>query len=118
MPARLLSRRQLATGTLHCSPQFSPPLYVAVYVRLSTPTPIPPWPVGGDLIPRVAKKGKEMKGRGGKETGAGFTWHGKRGGEGGVRVSHVGNKDSSARCRVHPGTLIGTTRVKGVKVRV
>ena len=39
-------------------------------------------------------------------------------GEGGVRVSHVGNKDGSARCRVHPGTLIGTTRVKGVKVRV
>ena len=28
------------------------------------------------------------------------------GGEGGVRVSHVGNKDGSARCsRVHPGTL-------------
>ena len=44
-------------------------------------------------------------------------WIDKRGGRG-VCVSHVGNKDSTARCRVHPGTLIGTTRVKGVKVRV
>ena len=41
------------------------------------------------------------------------------GGRGVVRVSHdVGNKDSSARCRVQPGTLIGSTRVKGVKGRV
>ena len=88
MPARLLSRRQLATGTLHCSPQFSPPLYVAVYVRLSTPTPIPPWPVGGDLIPRVAKKGKEMKGRGWKRNWSRFylAWQ-ERGGGGCTRES-------------------------------
>ena len=60
VPARLLSRQLAGTGrALHCSPQFSPlslhqsacgcPVYSLLL------------PLGSDLIPVVAKKGKEMR---------------------------------------------------------
>ena len=46
---------------LHCSPQFSPPLYTSVCVCLPRLPPPSLLLQGGDLIPVVAKKGKEMR---------------------------------------------------------